>query len=94
MKSVIKPCPFCGSIPKVDTSMRKTTPSMYGEYAEVRQRVIIECEACGLHKDIVAVRTVPMWLEWKDVKEICRDAARSTIENFWNKRWNAEGENG
>lgn len=86
MKSVIKRCPFCGGRPTVDTSDRKASKSMYGDYIDVRQRVVIECTGCFLIKDIVAVRSVS-WFDEKLIREVQRDAARTIIENFWNMRW-------
>lgn len=85
MKTTIKRCPFCGALPKIDTSDRKVVKRYDGNYGEVHQRVVIECEECFLRKDIETVRFVP-WFDEGAIKDVAREATRTTIENFWNAR--------
>lgn len=83
---VLKPCPFCGYMPKVDTANRKYVEVQIQPVIQVRQRVKIECERCFLTKDIVAVKLADIGTEEKALRLIAKEGAREVLEHFWNNR--------
>lgn len=86
MKQHIKPCPFCGYVPKVDTTSRKYVEDQTQPVIQVRQRVEIECKRCFLTKDIVAVKLAGIGTEEKALRLIAKEGAREVLEYFWNNR--------
>jgi hypothetical protein len=72
----LKPCPFCGCMPKCGTEFYES----HG--AEVKLAAIVECTGCGIKKRVIfkaseAVTYVPFF----DF-----DNAFSEVFNEWNRR--------
>lgn len=86
MKQILKPCPFCGSIPEIDTGEWKCLESMFEPELIIRQRIKITCSRCFLEKDIVGTRKAELGTSKKEIRLIAKDCAREAIENFWNRR--------
>ena len=86
MKQILKPCPFCGSIPEIDTKDWKYFESPYNPILIVRQRVKITCKHCFLEKDIVGTKTADLSISDKGIQFARKLIARETIDNFWNRR--------
>ena len=89
--TVLKPCPFCGSIPRVDTHSWKYFEDPKSPYLQIRQRVIIKCNNCFLQKDIVSIKLAALGTSEKDCKRIAKIAAGEVIDKLWNERWNGNG---
>lgn len=85
-KSPIKPCPFCGSIPEVDTHIWKHVESLYEPCELVEQRVIIYCPNCFCKKDIVHRGTADLYGDEKFYKQVAKHLATQAIEIMWNRR--------
>ena len=83
---VLKPCPFCGYMPKVDTTDRKDIEDQTRPVIQVRQRVKIECERCFLTKDIDCVKLADIGTGEKALRLIAKEGAREVLEHFWNNR--------
>lgn len=86
MKQILKPCPFCGYMPKVDTTNRKYVEDQTHPVIQVRQRVKIECKRCFLTKDIVVLKPAGVGTEEKALRLIAKEGAREALEYFWNNR--------
>ena len=86
MKQSLKPCPFCGYMPKIDTASRKYVEDQTKPVIQVRQRVKIECKRCFLTKDIVVVKLAGVGAEEKVLRLIAKEGAREVLEHFWNNR--------
>jgi len=87
MKQPLKPCPFCGYMPKVDTKNRKYFEDQsQPPVIQIRQRVKIVCDRCFLTKDIIAVKFADTGTEEKVLRLIAKEGAREVINNFWNNR--------
>lgn len=84
--TVLKPCPFCGSIPEIDTYW-KYVEDPRESCLQIQQRVTIKCERCFLLKDIVAIKLAALGTNEKDCKRIAKIAAREVIDKMWNERW-------
>ena len=85
-KQQIRPCPFCGSMPKIDTSIWKCVESQCEPMMIIEQRVKIECKNCFLKKDIVATSYADLYLEEKAYRFVAKRSARNAIEKLWNER--------
>ena len=86
MKQILKPCPFCGSIPEIDTKDWKYFESPFDYIWVVNQRVKITCKECFLTKDILGRRAVDRSTPQKELHAIAKVCAREIIDNFWNRR--------
>ena len=86
MKQPLKPCPFCGYMPEVDTKNRKYIEDQKNPRIQVRQRVRIECKRCFLTKDIVCIKLAAIGTDEKALRLIAKEGAREVLENFWNNR--------
>lgn len=84
-KQLLKRCPFCGSIPKVETEWKRVE-SQYDPVMIVQTRVTIECANCFLQKDIVATSYADINLDEKAYKFVSRRDARKVIDRMWNER--------
>ena len=86
MKQPLKPCPFCGHMPEVDTKNWKHFEDQYKPVIQVRQRVIIKCKHCFLTKDIICAKFASIGTGEKALRLIAKECARETIDIFWNNR--------
>lgn len=84
----VKPCPFCGSIPKIDTHIWKHIEDQREPCELVLQRVIIKCQNCFCQKDIECRAYAGLGLDEKSYRKIAKQLARRTIELMWNVRSN------
>ena len=84
-KQLLKPCPFCGSIPKIETEWTRVE-SQYEPIMLVQTRVKIECDNCFLKKDIVATSIADLNLDEKMYKYVSKMDARKVINTMWNAR--------
>lgn len=82
----LEPCPFCGSIPKINTNDRNSNPHQVYDGILVEQRVLIECKECFCKKDILVFETVSNDATEKECRALQKEMARKTIEFFWNRR--------
>ena len=88
-KQLLKPCPFCGSIPKVETEC-KWVEHQHDPVMIIQQRVKISCDRCFLEKDIVAISYAICGLDDKAYKTVARKSARDVIDRMWNERYDAK----
>lgn len=86
MKQLLRPCPFCDSVPSIYTKDWYYFEDPITPVIQVRKRVKIVCKNCFLVKDIIAVRTADLCTDEKTLRFIARKSATDTIENFWNNR--------
>lgn len=86
MKQQLKPCPFCGYMPEVDTKCRKYFEDQTQPIIQVRQRVKIVCKRCYLVKDIVAIKFTDIGTDEKVLRLVAKEGAREVLEHFWNNR--------
>lgn len=86
-KSPIKPCPFCGSIPEVDTHTWKHFEHQKEPFEVVEQRVIIKCPECFCTKDIVHTAYAELGLDEKKYRKLAKLLARYAIDSLWNRRY-------
>lgn len=84
MRTKLERCPFCGSIPKVDTSNRLFIRRK--ESIEVRQRVVISCVRCFTTKDAVVSSYADHGTPDKELRAMAKRNATDFIEYFWNRR--------
>lgn len=82
----LKPCPFCGKIPKIDTSQWKHNELIDAPMELVEQRVKIDCDECFLHMDIRAICYADLGLDEKGYRALAKRRARDVIVNVWNRR--------
>ena len=90
-KSPIKPCPFCGHIPYIDTRYRRYFPpdeEEHRDYVTIHQRVLIKCPTCCLVKDIICENYAPDGLDVKEYRRIQKTSAQLCINKYWNERVN------
>lgn len=86
MRQELKPCPFCGGIPEVNTKDWKYYEDQTEPVIVVQQRVKIRCEKCLLTRDIVGYKLADLTEEEKTLRKIAKDIAREIINHYWNKR--------
>jgi len=88
----IKPCPFCGNMPKISTRM---TEYKFGPevrpFVRAKIRVWISCEYCGLYKDQMTDVFVDCpeekWLtDRKRRRRAKKMMVEDVLESTWNKR--------
>lgn len=84
--SVLKPCPFCGKMPKVDTSQWKHFEHQYEPIIVVEQRVKIDCDDCFLHMDIVSYGLAAIGTKEDNLKAIADKCAENVVNEVWNRR--------
>lgn len=82
----LKPCPFCGQMPKIDTSQWKHFEHQREPLEVIEQRVTITCDRCFLEMDIVARSYATIGLEEKEYRSVSKAAARNVLANVWNRR--------
>lgn len=85
----IKPCPFCGKMPKIETKMSEPIPLMPAYMVIVRFRVDINCPSCNLYKAIGcdAAIDIPVY-KWIINEKIRRSAKKLYIEGMIDEIWN------
>lgn len=86
--TLLKPCPFCGSMPKINTGVRKVYRHVYQqqEGCFVYQRVEIVCRNCFCCKDILCERKIDGNPTDKECRKLQKKMATEAIENLWNIR--------
>lgn len=87
-KSPVKPCPFCGNIPEVNTKYWAHHESQKDPIEIVEQRVVITCKKCFCRKDIVNTAYMLPGEDEKAYRKCAKYLAKETIELMWNKRVN------
>lgn len=88
MKLKLKPCPFCGKMPKIDTSQWKHNELIDAPMELVEQRVKIDCDECFLHMDIRAVGYAELFAGEEIYRALAKRCAENVIKNVWNRRAN------
>lgn len=84
----LKPCPFCGKMPKIDTPQWKHFEHQREPFTIVEQRVKIDCDECFLHIDIVAKKIALTGLDEKTYRFLAKKAVEDVLSNVWNRRVN------
>ena len=82
----LKPCPFCGTIPTIDTNW-KCTELVEQPVMRVTKRVRIVCHHCACQKDLVAYRDAPLGLDENEYRKIAREIGKHIINRWWNWRF-------
>lgn len=85
MKTALKRCPFCGSIPQISRTT-KAVGAIDAPVLLIQTRVKIKCEKCFLTKDVMATSVGDLNLDKKAINSISRFDAKRAINNFWNVR--------
>lgn len=90
---IIKPCPFCGNMPKIETVMSDPIPLLPAHITMVRFRVDIHCSPCYLYKGIErdTIIDVPVYT-WIVDKKIRRKAKKLYVEGMIDEIWNRRAE--
>ena len=88
MATPLKPCPFCGSFPRIDTSGWAHNKDQEENLEFVEQRTIITCKKCFLKKDIINTGYMLTGQDEKAYRKFAKYLATETIELMWNKRVN------
>ena len=86
MSTPLKPCPFCGSIPKINTKSWAHHESQTDPVEIVEQRVVITCENCFCKKDILNIGYMLQGEDEKAYRKLAKYLAQKTIELMWNRR--------
>lgn len=81
----LKPCPFCGSIPKITTYFAHHEDQRE-PYELVEKRVKFYCDGCFLTKDVAAQSYAMIGLDEKTYWNIGKTLARNIISECWNRR--------
>ena len=86
--SELKPCPFCGGIPSVNTGDRKVYRYTYQQESGcfVFQRIEIICKKCFCTKDILCQRKIEGNPTDRECRKVQKQMAREAIQNMWNRR--------
>lgn len=84
----IKPCPFCGKMPKIDTSKWKHYEHQFEPVEVVEQRVKIDCDECFLHMDICSTAFTCVGESEKVCKAVAKRCVENVLKNVWNRRAN------
>ena len=72
----LKPCPFCGSMPKCGTEFYES----HG--VEVKLAAVVECTGCGIRKRVIFKASEPItYVPFFDF-----DNAFSAVLDDWNRR--------
>lgn len=89
----LKPCPFCGKMPKIETKMSEPIPLVPAHMTMVHIRVDIHCPPCLLYKSdaIDAAIDVPVYT-WIVDKKIRRKAKKLYVEGMIDEIWNRRAE--
>lgn len=82
----LKPCPFCGSLPIVDTKHNRVIENQFELGVIVQQRVIVKCPRCFCMMDLYSEQQAKEHLSEKEYRSIQKQLARNIIEQFWNAR--------
>lgn len=82
----LKPCPFCGQMPKVDTSQWKHFEHQRERFEVIERRVKITCKKCFLTMDIVATGYASCGLDEKTYRAFSKTLVKCVIDNVWNRR--------
>ena len=92
----LKPCPFCGQMPKIRSRMvaYRYGPAP-GPYVSVGVRVTIECGRCSLTKDHLMNVIVDCPEEkWLSDKELRRKGKKKFVEDMLEECWNRRAGDG
>jgi len=84
---LVKGCPFCGKMPKIDTSQWKHFEHQYDPTEIVEQRVKIDCDYCFLHMDISARRTAQLGLDENAYRRLAKRCVEDVLSSIWNRRY-------
>ena len=89
----LKPCPFCGMMPKIETRMSDPIPLVHADIIMVRFHVDIHCSPCYLYKGIgrSAIIDVPVYT-WIVDKKIRRKTKKLYVEGMIDEIWNRRAE--
>ncbi len=82
----VKPCPFCGKMPKIDTSQWKHVEHQRDPFEIVEQRVKIDCDECFLHMDIVSRKFAECGLDEEIYRFLSKKCVEDVLGNVWNRR--------
>ena len=86
MKTILKPCPFCGSIPEVNTKCWAHYEDQKDPVEIVEQRTVITCKKCFCRKDIVNTAYMLPGEDEKAYRKCAKYLAQETIRLMWNRR--------
>lgn len=82
----LKPCPFCGTIPKINTTSWAHHEDQIDPLEVVEQRVIITCPNCFCKKDVVNTAYMLPGQDEKEYRKCAKWLAGETIKLAWNRR--------
>lgn len=82
------PCPFCGTMPKINTTSWSHYEDQTDPLEVVEQRVIITCPKCFCKKDVVNTAYMLPGQEEEAYRKCAKYLAAETIRLVWNRRTN------